>query len=412
MSILYECIECGIMYGINVGIALTVDIFMKKIKNLHIIGCVFWTLVCALTYIVGIGYTDYGRYIIIEVVILIGMYAAKYCDIIEERIVFEMALFNLLAALFTMCGTLDIEWVIIIWLMAELYILIMCMMNIILKSVKFNDAEKNCIELFICTVIAVIGINMAIKRIDINAGNSLLKFTVILCAVYELVAYNMHIVVMQMEEKYNKIQYANEYYEVERIQNMYNESRKLKHDLRQFITMALGYMEEKRYDEAKIFLGETMKNRIEEYSYYKYCDNRLVNYILNDKNERCRLQDIEFKCMVIGNMKYINEIDMSILLGNVIDNAIEAAQKADDKYVNVEIEMRGSIIINVENSIRDTFLGRKEPFLTTKADSLNHGIGTKSIQDIVSKYYGEITYTEQNRSVNCQIILLTDRIPE
>lgn len=294
----------------------------------------------------------------------------------------------------------------------ELYILIMCMMNIILKSVKFNDAEKNCIELFICTVIAVIGINMAIKRIDINAGNSLLKFTVILCAVYELVAYNMHIVVMQMEEKYNKIQYANEYYEVERIQNMYNESRKLKHDLRQFITMALGYMEEKRYDEAKIFLGETMKNRIEEYSYYKYCDNRLVNYILNDKNERCRLQDIEFKCMVIGNMKYINEIDMSILLGNVIDNAIEAAQKADDKYVNVEIEMRGSIIINVENSIRDTFLGRKEPFLTTKADSLNHGIGTKSIQDIVSKYYGEITYTEQNRSVNCQIILLTDRIPE
>lgn len=119
MSILYECIECGIMYGINVGIALTVDIFMKKIKNLHIIGCVFWTLVCALTYIVGIGYTDYGRYIIIEVVILIGMYAAKYCDIIEERIVFEMALFNLLAALFTMCGTLDIEWVIIIWLMAN-----------------------------------------------------------------------------------------------------------------------------------------------------------------------------------------------------------------------------------------------------------------------------------------------------
>lgn len=45
--------------------------------------------------------------------------------------------------------------------------------------------------------------------------------------------------------------------------------------------------------------------------------------------------------------------------------------------------------MDVENPVKETFLNRKNPFLTTKLDKNNHGIGTKSIRDIVAKYNGK-----------------------
>ena len=150
-----------------------------------------------------------------------------------------------------------------------------------------------------------------------------------------------------------------------------------------------------------------MSEKINSYAYRKYCDNRTLNYILNDKNDKCEKQNIAFTCMVLGQVGLIDDIDMCILDGNVIDNAIEAAAKCSDPYVNVEITSRGGIFMDVENPVKETFLNRKNPFLTTKLDKNNHGIGTKSIRDIVAKYNGEIRYEEKEGKVTCHIFLST-----
>ena len=63
--------------------------------------------------------------------------------------------------------------------------------------------------------------------------------------------------------------------------------------------------------------------------------------------------------------------------------------------------------MDVENPVKETFLNRKNPFLTTKLDKNNHGIGTKSIRDIVAKYNGEIRYEEKDGKVTCHIFLST-----
>ena len=47
-----------------------------------------------------------------------------------------------------------------------------------------------------------------------------------------------------------------------------------------------------------------------------------------------------------GQVGLIDDIDMCILAGNVIDNAIEAAAKCSDPYVNVEITSRGGIFMD------------------------------------------------------------------
>lgn len=414
MGILLECIECGIIYIVNIAVVIIMEILIKKtkIRNVHIIKNIFILVTCMLVYFLGIGYTYSSKYMIIENSVLIGMCMAQYCDMFDTRIMIEIALYNLIATVLITAAILDLDWLIMTWLIVELYILIMLACEMLLTTFNLERLEKKCIELLICIIISGIVVNVSCKTMNNNVCNSLLRLTIIIYAGLELMVYNIYKSVTDIEEKYSSIQYANEHYEVERIQTMYNESRKLKHDLQHFMTMISGYIDDKKYDETKRLINGTMKNRLEEYSYLRYCDNSLMNYILNDKSNRCKMYNIEFKCMVVGHVKYIDEVDMAILLGNVIDNAIEAAQKAEDKYVNVEIQIRGSIIINVENSIKDTFLGRNNPFLTSKTDLHNHGIGTKSIRSIVTKYYGEITYTENKGNVNCQIILLTDRIRE
>ena len=208
-----------------------------------------------------------------------------------------------------------------------------------------------------------------------------------------------------VDERFKALEYANEQYDVDRIQQMYEESRKIRHDLKQCISSVKGYIETGKYEEAVNLLNEISDSRIDGINYRKYCDNKVVNYVLNDKYSKCRNYNIDFKCMVLGIIRGIDDIDLCILLGNIIDNAIEAAQKTDDGYVNIEITVRGTIFINVENSIKESFLKKKDAFVSTKADKRNHGIGTKSIHDIVNKYSGEVEYKEHGNSIICKVVL-------
>ena len=100
MGILLECIECGIIYIVNIAVVIIMEILIKKtkIRNVHIIKNIFILVTCMLVYFLGIGYTYSSKYMIIENSVLIGMCMAQYCDMFYTRIMIEIALYNLIAS--------------------------------------------------------------------------------------------------------------------------------------------------------------------------------------------------------------------------------------------------------------------------------------------------------------------------
>lgn len=102
-------------------------------------------------------------------------------------------------------------------------------------------------------------------------------------------------------------------------------------------------------------------------------------------------ENIEF--VVSGRLTedmHLEMFDLTTLIGNILQNAIEAAVKAADPKIRIElIEHKKEIFIVVSNSVAEIIDTEKGFSMTSKKDKVNHGFGLKNIAAVVEKYCGE-----------------------
>lgn len=190
------------------------------------------------------------------------------------------------------------------------------------------------------------------------------------------------------------------------IRELYDKTAVMRHDIKHMLEVISAYLSEKEYRKAEDYIveitGKCEKSKIQNYS-----NNIILNYILNNKRNVCQKNNIDFKCVCIGDINGIEDEDICLLMGNLLDNAIEAAVKCDKGKVSVDICEGAQIEIRISNSIKETVLKDNPELKTTKKDNRNHGYGTQSIKFIVKKYQGEIQYYEYKNNMICDIKMLS-----
>nr|WP_288977124.1 sensor histidine kinase [uncultured Blautia sp.] len=85
--------------------------------------------------------------------------------------------------------------------------------------------------------------------------------------------------------------------------------------------------------------------------------------------------------------------DISLILGNLLENAVEGAKTAEGrKYIRLKMKYdRKNLLIVLENSYKGELVkGKGEELRTTKRDTANHGIGLPSVKRAVGKYHGKV----------------------
>ena len=128
----------------------------------------------------------------------------------------------------------------------------------------------------------------------------------------------------------------------------------------------------------------------------------VVDAVLNQKYHAARAQkiDIKIKAVLPGNMKIV-DIDLGSLLSNILDNAIEAAEKIPDpalRYINAEIMPENdNFVFTVSNSIGQQPVSRKGVYLSSKPKvgkagkaGQEHGLGLRNVEEIAGKYDGQV----------------------
>lgn len=181
------------------------------------------------------------------------------------------------------------------------------------------------------------------------------------------------------------------------------------HDLRKQIKLILqsSKMAESGKIEASVREIEE-KLDIVDYSYHT--GNKALDVTLAEKSRDCKNKNIKISVMADGgSLGRMDDLDIYVLFGNILDNAIEAAEQvADPEGRIISMTVSGSygcVSVHSENtfSTEPKFVGG-DP-ITTKTDKRFHGFGIKSIKNVVRKYGGK-TVIKINHDMFCMDLLL------
>ena len=201
---------------------------------------------------------------------------------------------------------------------------------------------------------------------------------------------------MENELKTVKSNYEKQVELEKEIKKNQEQMRLLKHDMKNHILVIAGFLEQGKETEAKQYVSEIL-NKLNKMYTYVSVGNALLNYIINSKLSKAKELEIEIKAQIENlEFAYMDSMEFSALLNNVLDNAIEAAVLAPKKYMEVKIiSVKGFDTICVKNTVVASVL-ENNPELETTKDEDGHGYGLKQIKSIVEKYDGMIDIEEEN----------------
>lgn len=185
--------------------------------------------------------------------------------------------------------------------------------------------------------------------------------------------------------------------------------RRLRHDMKNHLICIKEYAKKEDYNELIQYISNISND-----SHNSYCKansgNLVIDSILNYKASEAEKYDITFEILLeIPNNINIVYNDLCTILGNSLDNAIEASKLEQKENRKINLSMgyhHKSLCITISNFYtgklqRDS----NNKILTTKRNKEYHGIGLKSIQSTVEKYNGFFEITEKDKNFQLEILI-------
>lgn len=167
----------------------------------------------------------------------------------------------------------------------------------------------------------------------------------------------------------------------------YKESRAIIHDIKKHLNV-LNDLEKENSGKAEEY-RDHINMQMDRIFCGFHCSNRIMGIIISQKMSKAKSEGIRVDVSVDEiNMDFINDIDITAILANLWDNAIEACRKSEqNKFIIFNVsKFNGFLLINLENSFNGVCKTKGRTFLTTKEH--HEGIGLSSIRASVGKYDG------------------------
>ena len=238
--------------------------------------------------------------------------------------------------------------------------------------------------------ILVIGTIIGICVINIFSYILFMRLSESLHETYELKLYHQ-----QVEDE--KKLYAE-------MNDNYQKICKIKHDVNKQLDSISSLVYNGQGETAEKALAE-LKNRIESISGRLTTGNPTIDFIINSKLSDHKDLNL-FLINSSINVDGIDPLDLVSLIGNIIDNALEALENSTEKRLEIDFSTSDeyqSIII--KNSIDSSVLETNPDLASTKKDKTGHGLGTKIIREITDEYDGICNFFEKNGMFGVHIML-------
>lgn len=206
----------------------------------------------------------------------------------------------------------------------------------------------------------------------------------------------------ELEKEQQFVELNNSYMQVLEHQN--KEMQMAFHDTKHHY-MAIENMDS--LDDVKDYVSK-LYPQLENKNHINISSNKMLDLLLNKYIVTCQSKGIKFSFDVkTVSLDYIDDSELSILVCNILDNAVESAEKSNEKIVDLSLKRIGNMdLLSVENSCDVSPKHNENTLITSKADGKNHGLGTKSIERYAKKNGGkyEWFYDENEKRFHLNIL--------
>ncbi|MBR6916226.1 MAG: sensor histidine kinase [Clostridia bacterium] len=198
---------------------------------------------------------------------------------------------------------------------------------------------------------------------------------------------------------------------IEEVSKQHEKVSRMRHDLLNTLGTVDGLIASGRTDEAREFIRShtgTLSADVRAVN----TDNEYVNSLISYKSSQAKENGVEVSVYATSNIVFPDNADLCNLIGNMLDNGINAAAKCEtEKDVRLDITRDGDAYrISVLNSVPSPVLKTNPQLVTSSPDRLSHGYGMKIIREIAEKYYGTTDcYDTDDGKFCCTAVLYPSR---
>lgn len=139
---------------------------------------------------------------------------------------------------------------------------------------------------------------------------------------------------------------------------------------------------------------KALSDQLKSYSSNCHSGNMMLDIIINKYVLDCERRSILFDYYVKScNLKHVEDIDLVAILGNLMDNALTAAEQSERRIVSLETTVRnGYSVVVISNSCDVAPNTHGGQLVTAKEDKKLHGYGLKSVHKTLKNYHGDYSW--------------------
>lgn len=211
--------------------------------------------------------------------------------------------------------------------------------------------------------------------------------------------------IRKMEQEQQLLLYQNNY--AESIQQQADALQRMRHDWKQHLSVVQMMLSENEVERAKNYL-HSYQNREIPLNLHVRSSNPYLDALLHVKFTVAREYGIQVDLNCQAEFDGYSDVELCNLVGNLMDNAIEACQEIPEHMRRIRLTIHGNaerLMIETANTVKAPVTMQNPHMKTNKKDGVKHGYGLKTIRSIVRHYHGDLDYYDEDGLFHMQVVL-------
>lgn len=253
-----------------------------------------------------------------------------------------------------------------VYLKLNAAMIITAVAELFLMDIVYMSAKSSSIVSVYFVIVALVAVDAILYTLFVNLTNTSINL---------------------IKEEVKNAAYESEKKIIENMHEINKQTMIVRHDMKSKLTYIMFKLDEGDIKGAEKFLSEELDVELSDVNIIS-TGNRIADAILNMHAETARKQEIPFRMNITGNLGMVNEMDITIILSNLLDYALELAGTSDVPYAGVDVkDTDNGIMIRAYSSYGEL--------------KLNNGM--LNVRNIADRYNG--TYEFEHRDGRCTAVV-------